>query len=175
MARILDIFFNVHGVISKTIDGFCLCHLKIFCKILGTAGNTHTFSTASAGCLDHNRKTDLFCQFQTIISGINCFFRARNNRNFCVDHGVSCFLLISHPTDDFRGRSDESNVTLLTHLCKFCIFRQKSKSRMDGFCFGCNGCAQNPFHIQITVCRCCFSDTDGFVCQLGMQRVFICS
>ena len=174
MARILDIFFNIHGIIRKSIDRFRLRYLKIFCKIFHATGNTHSFSTAATGCLDHNRKTNLLCQFQTIISSIDCLFCARDNRNFRIDHGVSCFLLVSHPANNFRRRSDKCNVTLLAHLCEFCIFRQKTKSRMDGFCFRCNGCAQNPFHIQITVCRCCFSDTDGFVRQLSMQRVFIC-
>ena len=71
MARILDIFFNIHGIIRKSIDRFRLRYLKIFCKIFPATGNTHSFSTAATGCLDHNRKTNLLCQFQTISSSID--------------------------------------------------------------------------------------------------------
>ena len=45
---------------------------------------------------------------------------------------------------------------------------------MDCICAGHKCCTDDILHIQITFCGWSRTYTDCFICELGMQRIFIC-
>ena len=123
MARIFDIFFDVHCIIAKRICRFPLCHVEMKFKLVFGLCHAHTFSTAAGGCFDHYRITDLIRKFFTGFSIIDWFSCAGNDRYFGIHHGLAGMGFISHTVDDFCSRTDKCDTIFVAETDKICIFR----------------------------------------------------
>ena len=123
MAGTFDIMFQIHGIITEALFCFCLCDPEILFKILFGSGKTHSLSTTSECCLDHNGITDFFRFLQSVPVIKNRSVAARYNRNSRFLHRFPCKLFIPQPFNRFCLRTDKNNIALFTQCCKLCIFR----------------------------------------------------
>ena len=149
MTRVLYETLQIHGVIGKALHGLHLRILEVGFKVFLTPGNAHTFT--AGGCLDHNRKTDLFRHLQSLFYRVNRLLAARNDRYSGLHHGLSGCGFISHLIDDLRRRTNERDAALLAQLRKARVFGKESESRMNRFCLHGYGSCQNTLHIQVTL------------------------
>ena len=123
MFWMFNIFFNIHGIVAKTIFGFTLCILKIFLKFFAVSHHTHAFSTTAKCRFYHDRITDFICKFPACFRRKNGFFRTRNDWNTRPHHCISGFRFISGFFDCPCRRTDKCNVTFFTKCSKFAVFR----------------------------------------------------
>ena len=121
MSGILHKPFQIHGIIGEGMDRLLLCCLKQFGKFLFISGYTHSFSTAAAGCLDHNRKTDFLYSFQSLLYCVDRFLCAGHYRDFSFPHCVFRLRFISHSGNYFCGRTNKCHITFLTHFHKTAV------------------------------------------------------
>ena len=166
--------FQIHGVVMKSIFCLFLCHLKCGFKLFRCIDFPHAFSAAPKGCLNHDRVSDLLCQPFTFFCGIHGFLASRNHWYSCCNHGISGFLFIPQSGNRSGIRSNKRDVALFTKFCKPAVFRQKSKSWVNGIRSADDGCTDDALHIQIAFGRSCRPDTDGFICQFCVQRFSVC-
>ena len=138
MFRLFDIFLDIHGIVSETADCFQLCYLEIFQKIFRCLRKPHAFSSASKCRFYHDRIADLICRLFCFPGIGEWSFGSRHNRDAGFYHSISGFGFVSHAFDHLCGRTDKGDPAFSAHICKFTVFRQKSKSRMNGICFCCN-------------------------------------
>ncbi len=174
MSRLLHIPLQIHGIIRKAFDRFHLSILEVGSKIRLTPGHPHSFSAAAGGCLDHHRKTNGFCHFQSRLCGVNRLLAAGNHRNSGLNHRFSCLGFIAHSADNFCRGADKCNAALFAQLCKSGILRQEAKSRMDCLRLHSYGCRQNSLNIQVALAGRSRTDADSLVRQKRMQTVPIC-
>ena len=143
--------FHIHRGIAKSHLRFFLCSTETFFKICQSVSNSHSFAAASESSLDDDRIPDRFCFFHSLFYCVDWIFTAGNDRNTCICHRVFCRLFISKTCDHTGWRSDKSNITLLTKLCKTTVFGKETKSRMD--CIGsCNDRRTDDiFHAEVAL------------------------
>ena len=173
MPRMFNKVLDIHGIVAKCHLRFFLRRLEALLEFLRRLRNTHTFSATAKCCLYNDRISDLGCNLCPFYCIINGLCTSRNDRNTSCNHRISCFLLISKLCDDLRIRTDKGNVTLFTQLGKFTVFRQESKTRMNGICTTYDRGTDNAVHTEITLPGRRRSNTDCLVCKLCVKCFFI--
>lgn len=58
MPWMLNILFDNHVVVIKTLHGFSLCCIKLIHELSLVSDNPHAFSTTTERCLEHDREAD---------------------------------------------------------------------------------------------------------------------
>ena len=173
MAGILDITFQVHGIVPKCIGRLPLGQVELELKLFLAAGHPHPFAPSAGRSLDYHRIPDFLRHF---LPGFRVIYRIpcpRNHRHARVHHGLPCLGFIPHLVDYIRIRPDKGQAVFFTFPDKGAVFREEAEPRMDGIRVHIQRRADNAVHIQVAVLGRALPHTNPLVCQLGMQAVFV--
>jgi len=99
-------------------------------------GGTHAAAATAGDRLDHHRIPDAMGLTNRDRLVLNKPLTARCNRNPCGNHRPSRLTLVAHHSNDFWGRSDESNVALSTDLGKMSILGEETITGVNGIHVG---------------------------------------
>ena len=133
----------------------------------------HTTTTTTSRSLDNHRIANILSNFLCFFQRFYTFIGSRENWNSCCSDCLSGTDFVPHPPHILSSRTNKSDPTLFTNLCKFSIFRKKTITRMNSISVSNLCSADNCFHIEITVGTCCRTNTDTFIGKTDMQSVMI--
>ena len=159
MVRILDQLFQIHVVITERCPrlrfGCLVSGFQLFGRI-----DLADASASSGRCLDQHRITDLLRDRGSLLRAIDQLLGAGHHRHIARHHQPSRGLLVSHPGNDLRRRSDEYDPIFLTCPGKLSILRQKTITGVNRVALRPARRLQNDILVQIAVRRLCRSDAD---------------
>ena len=116
-----QIFLNEDLVITKRFFRLIFCFVKFFFQIFHCVYDTHTTSATAVGSFQHDRKTNLCCDFCCCINIFNCVVNTRNNRYLGIDCHFFGRNFVTHCIHDLAGRSDKYNAVSFTGIYKIRI------------------------------------------------------
>ena len=171
MPWLLDVFLQVNRLISKGRLGFSHARFKGGFQILQVADDPHSFSSASSGCFDHHRKSDLFGFGLALGQVLGNPLHPGDDRHPGFLHCPPGTDLISDKTQCFGIGSDEDDVFFLAEPGKVCVFCQESVARMDGSSACRLGCLNDSFHIKVTLHSRSRTDAERLIRHLNVKTL----
>ena len=173
VSRLFDKFFNKHAIITKGIACFILGGSESFTHFFKTCRDAHTFTATAGGCFEHDRATDLFCDFICFI-GIGHRVRVSGNG---VDTSVISellgFDLVAH---DFYGTNtwpDKDHPGFFQGFRKGRVLGQETEARVNCIGVGVFDCFENILYREITFGRGIAANIYRLICLANMQGMFV--
>ena len=131
VARLLEIFLHVHGIIGERRLGFGARRRQGELQVRRLVRHLHAASAAAGRRLDDNRIADLGGDARSVFVRADFAVRSGHRRDAEGLHRLDCRDLVAHQADVFRRWTDEPDSVLFHDLGEACIFREKSITRMD--------------------------------------------
>ena len=131
MMRILNIFFNINRIIAKGCPCFGLRQTESSFHLFFRTYQTHTFSSTSRKCFQHNRIANFISYLLHFINALYGCFGSGHNRQSCFPHNLTGLRLDPHFGNNIRTRSDKNHSLFFATAGKIRILRQETISRMN--------------------------------------------
>ena len=163
VARVLEIFLDVHVRHAERRFGFALRGLDRVTELLRRAHDAHAAAAASRRRLDDDREPARERELQRGFFVFDRAVGAGQQRQAGFLHGAPCARLVAHQADDLGIGSDESDVARLAYFGEVRRFRQESVSGMDRVGAGDFRGADDGRDIQVALGAARWTDAHVFV------------
>ena len=173
MARLIEIFFEVDGVIAEGGFGLGFGRRDGAREFIGTADDFHAASAATGRRLDEDRVAQLFGDRFGLRDARDGLRRAGHDREVELLGRLARGDFVAHHRDMFAARADESDVVCRENVGEALIFRKEAVARMDGVRAGDLARGDDRGNIEVAVAGTGSSDAHAFVGESDMHGVFV--
>ena len=173
VSRSGQVFFEVDPGIAEVGFGLLLSRPDGASQFIFAVNDTHSFSAASGGRLNHHRITDRCRRLQRGIQILDHSLRSRHDRHSRLFHRLPGGRLIPHFADRIGMGTDEGDAARGAKLGKIGIFRQEAVAGVNGVRPDQGGGTHQIGHVQITVPGWSGTDTIRLIGQFHMQRILV--
>ena len=170
---VLDDFFNKNRVVSKGSPSLHLCNGKFFREHSAVRTDADTSTAPAAGCLDHDRVTDIPAYGHGFRQTVHTILAAWNNGHARIHHDLLCRNFVPGQSQVIGCRPDKGQSGIFAGFGKSGFFGKISVARVNGRGAGLFGGIDNLLYTEIAFSAHGRPDTDGFICQGYVQRVRI--
>ena len=132
MARFLDEFLDEDTIVGEARLRFVAGRSETLARFLVVPGNAHALAAAAGGSLDHHRIADLPGYVGSMIGRFDQIHMTRHRADVRFLGQALRFDLVTHGADGTGGRADENDSGFVERLDETCVFREKSKTRVNG-------------------------------------------
>ena len=168
VAWALDVFFDQHRVVTKTVFGFAFARGQCGVKLLRLLHHAHAFAAAACAGLDQHRETDFFGFLFQQRRFLICTVITRHQGHTGFLHQLFGRSFEPHRPDRQRRWSDKHQTRIGTGLGESVVLAQKAVPRVHGFSACCLGGFQNTLPLQVTVFGRIATHMHRFITDLDM-------
>ena len=173
VSRLLNILFDKDSSVTERRKSFLTRELESLNGLLIVESNTHTLSTTTSGCLNHDGVSDFTGDFEDFLVRVDLTKETWD----CVDFSLTSeFLrldLISHGLDGTGWRADEFNLVVEEKLLESAVLREEAVTWVDGLCSSGLDDFKDGVHTKIGVLGGRGSYTIGLISLLNEHGVHI--
>jgi hypothetical protein len=173
MARLVEVFFEVHGVVAEGGPGFGARFRPRGLKLPGIAGNLHAAPAAAGRRLDQDGVFDRLRDLARLLKRLQLARRARHQRHTEGRHRGLGGDLVAHHPDMLTGRPDEDEVMRLHHLREGRVLGQEAVAGMDRLRACDQGGGEDRRHVEVGIARERRADAYALIGEADMHGVDI--